>query len=176
MWWEIIFSGSFKENGENCHRREGREDYWGSAGKVAWNNIHYRLKGTILTQSFSRIPVLRVTRPPDYIRHTYYKYYVFVRPEYLKPNWSRDRIIETLNTKGIPYFSGSCGEIYLEKAFESSGLQPSTRLPVAKELGETSPFLAILYPPFLWRACPPFLWRAVLGKKSFPNHHSPYRF
>jgi dTDP-4-amino-4,6-dideoxygalactose transaminase len=92
----------------------------------------------ILSQSFSKIPALRITTPPDYIKHAYYKYYVFVRPEYLKADWNRDRIIETLNTRGIPCFSGSCSEIYLEKAFEKEGLQPPTRLPVAKELGETS--------------------------------------
>jgi dTDP-4-amino-4,6-dideoxygalactose transaminase len=34
--------------------------------------------------------------------------------------------------------SGSCSEIYREKAFESSGLQPSQRLEIARELGETS--------------------------------------
>ena len=34
--------------------------------------------------------------------------------------------------------SGSCSEIYLEKAFEGNGLRPAERLPVAQELGETS--------------------------------------
>jgi len=34
--------------------------------------------------------------------------------------------------------SGSCSEIYLEKAFEGNGLQLAERLPVARELGETS--------------------------------------
>jgi dTDP-4-amino-4,6-dideoxygalactose transaminase len=92
----------------------------------------------ILTESFSNIPALRVTSPPDYIRRAFYKYYVFVRPEYLKVEWNRDRIIETLNARGIPCFSGSCSEIYREKAFEGSGLRPSTRLPIVKELGETS--------------------------------------
>jgi dTDP-4-amino-4,6-dideoxygalactose transaminase len=92
----------------------------------------------ILAQSFSHIPALRVTRPPDYIEHAYYKYYVFIWPEYLKDDWNRDRIIEALNEKGIPCFSGSCSEVYLEKAFDGNGLRPAERLPVAKELGETS--------------------------------------
>jgi dTDP-4-amino-4,6-dideoxygalactose transaminase len=39
---------------------------------------------------------------------------------------------------GVPCFSGSCSEIYLEKAFDADGLRPATRLPNAKELGETS--------------------------------------
>jgi dTDP-4-amino-4,6-dideoxygalactose transaminase len=40
--------------------------------------------------------------------------------------------------KGVPCFSGSCGEIYLEKAFADLGMGPKDRLPMARELGETS--------------------------------------
>jgi len=43
-----------------------------------------------------------------------------------------------LMAEGIPCGSGSCSEIYLEKAFEENGLRPAERLPVARELGETS--------------------------------------
>ena len=39
---------------------------------------------------------------------------------------------------GVPAYSGSCSEIYLEKAFDGTGFRPEKRLPVAKELGETS--------------------------------------
>jgi dTDP-4-amino-4,6-dideoxygalactose transaminase len=42
------------------------------------------------------------------------------------------------NERGIPCTVGSCGEIYLEKAFEKHGLRPANRLSIAKELGETS--------------------------------------
>lgn len=39
---------------------------------------------------------------------------------------------------GVPCFSGSCSEVYLEKAFDRPGFRPAERLPVARELGETS--------------------------------------
>jgi dTDP-4-amino-4,6-dideoxygalactose transaminase len=39
---------------------------------------------------------------------------------------------------GVPCYSGSCSEVYLEKAFDSTGFRPGKRLPVARELGETS--------------------------------------
>ncbi|MDP1776637.1 MAG: aminotransferase, partial [Moraxellaceae bacterium] len=68
----------------------------------------------------------------------YYKCYVFVRPEKLAEEWSRDRIIEEVNARGLPCFSGSCSEVYLEKAFDDTGWRPEERLPVAKALGETS--------------------------------------
>ena len=75
--------------------------------------------------------------PPPEVYHAYYKYYFFVRPEALREGWDRDRIIEAVMAEGIPCFSGICPEVYLEKAFEGS-LRPAERLPVAKELGETS--------------------------------------
>ncbi|MGO2733273.1 DegT/DnrJ/EryC1/StrS family aminotransferase [Psychrobacter sp.] len=70
--------------------------------------------------------------------HTYYKLYVYVQSDNLPEGWSRDRIIEEINDLGVPCFSGSASEVYLEKAFDNTGLRPESRLPVAKQLGETS--------------------------------------
>jgi len=81
---------------------------------------------------------LRVPDIPNYIEHAAYKCYVFVEPEQLKSGWSRDKIMHEINQRGVPCYSGSCSEVYLEKAFDNTGLRPETRLPVAKELGETS--------------------------------------
>jgi dTDP-4-amino-4,6-dideoxygalactose transaminase len=91
----------------------------------------------ILTQRFSEMPALRVTVPPADIVHSYYKYYAFLRPERLRPSWTRDLVVEAVKAEGMPCFSGSCSEIYLEKAFPPE-MRPPARLPVAKELGETS--------------------------------------
>ena len=46
--------------------------------------------------------------------------------------------MKEINQQGVPCFSGSCSEVYLEKAFDNTGWRPKERLPVAKELGETS--------------------------------------
>jgi dTDP-4-amino-4,6-dideoxygalactose transaminase len=70
--------------------------------------------------------------------HAHYKYYVYVRPKNLAHGWSRDRIIEVINQKGIPCYQGSCSEVYLEKAFDGTGWRPSIRFNNAKELGDTS--------------------------------------
>lgn len=91
-----------------------------------------------LTTHLSDIPALRVSRPPATISHAYYKYYVNVCSASLKPGWDRDRILNAITQKGVPCFTGTCPEIYLEKAFESAGLKPSARLPNAMKLGETS--------------------------------------
>jgi dTDP-4-amino-4,6-dideoxygalactose transaminase len=92
----------------------------------------------VLNEAFGAIPALRLTLPSEEIFHSYYKYYVFVRPDRLRDGWDRDRIMNAIAAEGIPCFSGSCSEIYLEKAFIGAGFGPVERLPVAKELGETS--------------------------------------
>jgi dTDP-4-amino-4,6-dideoxygalactose transaminase len=82
--------------------------------------------------------------------HAYYKCYLYVRLENLSQDWSRDRIIEEIISRGVPCFQGSCSEVYLEKAFDNTGFRPANRLPVAKELGETS--LMFLVHPTLTEA------------------------
>ena len=80
-----------------------------------------------------RVPIV----PSDSV-HAHYKCYVYVQPGHLAPGWSRDRIIEAINAQGVPCYQGSCSEVYMEKAFEGTGWRPVKRLPVARELGETS--------------------------------------
>jgi dTDP-4-amino-4,6-dideoxygalactose transaminase len=70
--------------------------------------------------------------------HAQYKFYAYVRPERLAAGWTRDRIIEAINAQGVPCYQGSCSEVYLEKAFDGTGWRPVERLPVARQLGETS--------------------------------------
>ncbi len=97
----------------------------------------------ILNNGLQGLDALRLTLPGEHITHAYYKYYAFVRPDGLKAEWSRDRILEALQAEGIPAASGSCGEVYLEKAFDGSVSRPKKRLPVAQELGETSIMLPV---------------------------------
>ncbi|MDI6527871.1 DegT/DnrJ/EryC1/StrS aminotransferase family protein [Pseudomonas otitidis] len=84
------------------------------------------------------LPGLRVPVLPSDIEHAAYKCYVFVRPEALLEGWSRDRILEAINSRGVPTFSGSCSEVYLERAFDGTDWRPEPHLAVARELGETS--------------------------------------
>jgi dTDP-4-amino-4,6-dideoxygalactose transaminase len=105
--------------------------------KVAHQIEKRRRNAVILTTELSSIPALRVTVPPRDVGHSYYKYYVFVRPERLRHGWDRDRIIEAIVDQGVPCFSGSCSEIYFERAFPPTW-RPKGRLPVARELGDRS--------------------------------------
>jgi len=96
-----------------------------------------RKNAAILTERFSRIAGLRVTVPTAEFGHSYYKYYAFVKSEDLRTGWSRDRIMEAICAEGIPCYSGTCSEIYLENAFPRE-MRPPGRLEVARELGDTS--------------------------------------
>ena len=87
-------------------------------------------------QKFSH--VVRVPKPESDIVHAYYRLYAYVRADGLLPGWSRDSIVQAFAEKGMPLFQGSCSEVYLEKAFEKTDWRPAERLPVARELGETS--------------------------------------
>ncbi|WP_446011687.1 DegT/DnrJ/EryC1/StrS family aminotransferase [Candidatus Electrothrix sp.] len=91
-----------------------------------------------LAQVFLTLPALRMPLPPVGMEHGWYKFYAFVQPEALPYGWSRDRIMAKINAAGVPCFSGSCSEVYLEKAFDGTGWRPLERLPVARALGETS--------------------------------------
>lgn len=89
-------------------------------------------------------PALRVPWPGADVRHAWYKFYCFVRLEALKPGWDRDRIlVEAGASGGIAFFSGSCPEIYLEKAFDGSDSRPPQRFDVARRLGATSLMLLV---------------------------------
>ena len=96
-----------------------------------------RKHAAFLNQAFKEIDGLRVTEPQLEEYHSYYKYYAFLQTDRLRPNWSRERVMQAIAAEGVPCQSGSCSEVYLEKAFRDSGYH-CKRLPVAKELGETS--------------------------------------
>lgn len=84
------------------------------------------------------LPGLRVPVVPTEASHAAYKCYVFIEPAALAAGWDRDRILNEITVRGVPCFSGSCSEVYLERAFDNTGWRPLKRLPVAKLLGETS--------------------------------------
>ena len=93
---------------------------------------------TRIWETAQQLPALRVPVISSDDVHAAYKAYVFIRPERLKAEWSRDRILTEIAAQGVPAFSGSCSEVYLEKAFDNTGWRPSERLANAKQLGETS--------------------------------------
>jgi dTDP-4-amino-4,6-dideoxygalactose transaminase len=91
-----------------------------------------------ILETASKLSGLRVPNIPAWAEHAAYKCYVFVDDSVLPSDWNRDRIMSAINDRGVPCYSGSCSEVYREKALMDRGLGPRDRLPVARELGETS--------------------------------------
>ncbi|MDC4814553.1 DegT/DnrJ/EryC1/StrS aminotransferase family protein [Acinetobacter baumannii] len=91
-----------------------------------------------ILKAFDGSPFFSVHTPSvDYV-HAYYKCYVQVNLEALPDGWSRDRIMQEINSQEVPCFSGSCSEVYLEHAFDGTPWRPKKRLENAQKLGETS--------------------------------------
>ena len=100
-----------------------------------------------IADALLNFPCLRVPMPGEDAEHAYYRLYGFVDPELMAAGWDRDRIMAEIQAHGVPCFSGSCPEIYNERAFEQAGLRPAEPLPNAASLGSTS--LAFLVHPTL---------------------------
>ncbi len=102
-----------------------------------------------LAGALSASDLLRIPQPQQGLTHAWYRFYAYLRPERLAPGWDRDRVLAEVNARGLPVFSGSCSEIYLEQVFAGPGNHPAAPLPIARELGQTS--LAFLVDP-TWSA------------------------
>ncbi|MBO6899858.1 MAG: DegT/DnrJ/EryC1/StrS aminotransferase family protein [Rhizobiaceae bacterium] len=90
-----------------------------------------------LAEACSRHTLVRVPHVPNDVQHACYRFYAFIEPKRLAPEWTRDRVIAEINSRGVPCMHGSAPELYLERAFDYTGWRPERRLPVARELGET---------------------------------------
>lgn len=109
-----------------------------------WLALRRRNAG-LLSQGLATVPGLRLAAAPAHSEHAYYKYYVFLRTEMLRPGWTMQRLLDALGAEGIPCGVGACSEIYLEKAFVDAGLGPKQPLPVARRLADSS-LMFMLHP------------------------------
>lgn len=102
-----------------------------------WTKVR-RQNMNALFDALEGCPALRIPRAGEDFGHAAYKAYVYLKPEALPEGWTRDRVMRELANQGVPCFSGSCSEIYREKAFTEAQIGPQQPLSIAKELGETS--------------------------------------
>lgn len=145
--WEAVYEREHKPGFRWLHERFGTNgrmmEVQAVIGRIQlrrmadWQRVRLA-NAQRIWDSASRLHGLRVPEFAESSRHAAYKCYVFVEPQALKPGWDRDRIQNEIIALGIPCYSGSCSEVYLEKAFDDTPYRPAERLPVARELGETS--------------------------------------
>lgn len=81
-----------------------------------------------LSDALRGLAPIRLAEPPPHIEHAYYKYYAFADRD-------RDGLAAAIGELGVACGSGTCPEIYREKAFADC---PQVRLPQARRLGRTS--------------------------------------
>jgi dTDP-4-amino-4,6-dideoxygalactose transaminase len=153
--WHAVYSRERKPGYQWVHESFGANmrmtEMQAAIGRIHLNKItewHLARKNnaTAIFDVCDNYPdLLRAPKPPEYIEHAWYKCHVYLRTEVLSSGWTRDKIIEQINAQGVPCYHGSCSEVYLEKAFDQTGLRPAKRLPNAKQLGETS-LLFLVHP------------------------------
>ena len=149
--WEAVYERDHKPGFRWLHESIGTNwrltEMQSSIGRIQlkrmndWQ-IKRRHNAKAIMEAAHSNPTFRVPEQPNSVTHAWYKAYIFVNGDATL----RDRIMNEINAKGVPCFSGSCSEIYREKAFD--GLPD--RLPVAQNLGETS--LMFLVHPTLTEA------------------------
>lgn len=89
-------------------------------------------------------PSLRLAKPPANVAHAYYKYYFFLRDTSIEDDGARrNALVAKLQDMGVPCGSGSCPEMYRERAFAGTSWTPAERLPVAWCVGCTSIMLPV---------------------------------
>jgi dTDP-4-amino-4,6-dideoxygalactose transaminase/nucleoside-diphosphate-sugar epimerase len=146
-------SASFRWMRESFGSNLRMTEVQSAVGRVALRKLpewqeRRRVNAQYLAERLGSHAALRIPTVPGHVGHAYYRFYAFLRGELLVPGYDRDRILKEIAAEGIPCGSGSCSEVYLEKAFPAAW-RPLQRLPVARELGETS--LAFAVHPTLGR-------------------------
>lgn len=145
--WDAVYNrphtGSFKYLHESFGTNWRLTEVQGAIGRIQLRRLPEwialrRRNATILRDSLSGLPGLRMPEPGPDFDHSYYKFYAFLDRSRLQPGWTRDRIASEIQARGPFCGCGSCGEIYRELAFANAGVGPAEPLPIAHELHETS--------------------------------------
>jgi dTDP-4-amino-4,6-dideoxygalactose transaminase len=154
---------SFKDHGKNREKAHGKDVL---AGRFQWLHDSFgtnmrltemqaaigvlqlrkldtrltarRTNANILKSELNDVPGLIIDQPPSNAEHAYYKFYVRLDEDCYDLPCDRDLIAAEVCAQGPICGSGSCPEIYLEKAFQSTGFGPAKGLPGAQRLARST--------------------------------------
>lgn len=97
-----------------------------------------RRNASALREALRGIDVVQVDDPPQSINPAFYKFYARLDTPLIAEPGARDEIAAAISSKGPVCGSGSCPEIYRERAFDGTAFVPERNLPNAHALGESS--------------------------------------
>lgn len=100
----------------------------------AWTEARTR-NALVWREAAAGINSLAAPVPGAGMTHAFYKFYMYLDPQLADIEMFRDRILAECSREGIKVLSGSCSEVYLEKAFSDLEVE---QLPVAHQLSQTS--------------------------------------
>jgi dTDP-4-amino-4,6-dideoxygalactose transaminase len=100
----------------------------------AWTQARTR-NAAIWAEALSDVPRLRVPVPEAGLAHAFYKFYAYVDAPAAEASVLRGEVLKRTAAAGLRVFSGSCSEMYKERAFADLSISP---LPNAHQLGESS--------------------------------------
>ena len=146
--WEAVYERAHPPGFRWLHESFGTNGR-GTEMQAAIGRIQYRkLDGwhaarrnnaEALAAHLSLIEGVSVPMPTDPFEHAFYRLYAYLDESIAADGQARDRIVHECTSKGgLPVYSGSCSEIYLEKAFRLVGDFNEGDLPVAHRLGKKS--------------------------------------
>ena len=155
------FINSYKDHGLSYKKKKNlaqkfvyNKDFFGSnyrltevqssVGILQLKNINKTLiKRRFIAEKYKKVfkefkNLFYLYEPPEYIKPSWYRFYIFIKKNKKNIKNFRDQIIKNLKKKNIICYYGACPEIYLEKAFKNSNFKINKRLINCKILGETS--------------------------------------
>jgi len=99
-----------------------------------WNRVRARNAET-WRERLDQVDGLHAPVPGKRFRHAFYKFYFYLEADEREAGRLRAEILRRAGAEGLRLFSGSCSEMYLEKAFADL---PRPDCPVARRMGQTS--------------------------------------
>lgn len=146
--WEAVYERSHPPGFRFVHESFGTNwrmlEVQAAIGRIqigrmtAWTSRRTAIAVRLATALNEFAGAIRVPLPKGDTVHAFYRLYAYIRPDGLASGWTRDRIVAALAERGVQVMHGTCSEVYLERAFDGKPWRPADRLPIARELGETS--------------------------------------
>ncbi|MGB3797457.1 MAG: DegT/DnrJ/EryC1/StrS family aminotransferase, partial [Alteraurantiacibacter sp.] len=102
-----------------------------------------RHNAQVLSESLEGHPFLMVPDIPGGISHSFYKFYLLLRPTVVDPEEKRTQIITRLMAMGIPCGTGSCPDMSLELGLDGLDCPRDGSLANAHALGRRTLMLLV---------------------------------